>query len=214
MPEEINANSCAVRRSKLTNAMEIRLRAFGSFVWRTQKTSAGLPILNCLIGGDYYGFYPSGVASGGAQDLSEVERTMARRLREEYNANVFIVCSIDGMEKIMGMNARAVELRNALPTGKLKDLLKLWGKGKLVDSPLEAEIMRLSEDLRAVIFGLYLDKMTKNKIAESRGWACPAYVFNMHHKALDILRDRLLSKGTYLDEVGPAATKTDVRERK
>ena len=201
MSEAYNPNSCAVRRCKLTSAIEIRLRALGGFVWRTQKTSAGLPLINCIIGGDYYGFYPSGINTGGAQDLSKVEKETVKRLREQYNANVYIVASIDSMEKVMGLNAHAEELRAALPTNKLAFLLEQWGKGKLQDSPIEAEILRLREDLRAVIFGKYLDGMTYNQIAAVR--ACSVgNIITIHHNALNIIRDALLTKGTYMEGMG------------
>lgn len=185
-----------IQRNKLKNAMILRLRAFGAFVWENQKSTLGYPPINCIFGGAYYGFYPSGIKYG-ASDIKKFEReTMARMI--DAGAQCAIISSIDTMEKFMGLNTRIIEVRRALPREKLIGLLKQWGKGKQQNSPLEQEILALKPEMRAVIFGIYVDHHTLNIIAEETGYAVRT-VRNKHDHAITLLTDRLVSKGTYLE---------------
>lgn len=191
----------ATHKEKLTRALMVRLASFGGLVWESEKSPFGLPHINYVCGGAYFAFYLSS-RSNGPKHLSEAEKRFITRLREE-GARVAVIANMDTAEMFLNTNARALEIRKALPRSDLVDILKEWGKGKLESGPLEREILALQSDQRAVIYDIYVSRQTFNESATDKG-APVRTVMNRHERALNILRDRLVSQGTYMEGLGGA----------
>jgi hypothetical protein len=195
-----NMNAVAIRKTRLKAAMLTRLNAMGAVTWETPRSVAGSPTVNAVIGGFYYGFYPSGIPTGSGADVGAAERDTLKRINDN-GGYAAIVASIDSMEAVMNLNLKVQEIRRALPTKTLAAQLKQWGKGKLRGSALDQEIARLPSDIQNVVFGLYVDGMTHNEIAEASGLKL-AMVFKKQQQAINALSERLVTKGTYMEDLG------------
>lgn len=197
---QIDASAAAVRKSRLKRAMLIRLNALGGMAWEPPRSTSGMPPINFIWAGVYYGFYPSGYPEGKGNDITPMEREAMKRI-VEAGSLCTVIANIDSLESYLNLNERTLEIRRLLPRRIMVEQLKLWGAGKAQDSPLEREILALKFDVRAVIFGIYIDKYKINEFAEMIKTPTRTVV-NRHERAIKILADRLVSNGTYMEGLG------------
>jgi hypothetical protein len=92
--ENENKSALATRRAQLKRAIMIRLNAFGGYAWESPRTSSGLPHINFIWGGVYYGFYISGCVGGKGNSIADPEYETMRKMNEA-GAQVAVIGNLD-----------------------------------------------------------------------------------------------------------------------
>jgi len=184
--EKPNTNIPALRKSML-----YRLASFGGFAWEAPRMTNGMPTVNFVLDSQYYGFYPIPPGQG-SHKLKPFERAAMKRLNEA-GAICAAVSSIEDMEEAMNMDAMTRENKLGLPRREIVELLRRWGKGQLVTNDLQIQILALPKPLRDLIYSVYFDRRTFNRIADEEG-AAYTTITARHQKAINTLRDGLIKR--------------------